>query len=389
MSRMDAIPANDGANVASVDASRRTVVAEITSKVSRRLPSFAMVGAVLVALLAGTTLTAVAHHTSSSVDTGPSYSMEDQFLQLLNQARAREGHKALQRVGGVDNVAREWAHVMAVDNELKHRSSLRTPFDGDWRLLGENVGVGYGVESLHKGFMDSPGHRANIMGDYDYVGIGVALAGSRAWVAFNFVKGDPDTKSTYGRDPLFGTYADGAGTGGAFYDISSSVHDGDIKQLDSAGVAIGCASSRYCPDEPLRRAEMAALLTRALNLPSASERFSDVPSGHLYADEIGALARAGITLGCNPPNNDRFCPEDPVTRQQMASFFVRALELAPRQDRPFGDVSTGNVHWRDIAALARSGITFGCNPPSNSKYCPGQDVTRGQMASFIVRGIDL
>ncbi len=116
----------------SVDVSRRTVVAEVTAKVSRRLPSLAVAAAVLLAMIAGSTLTAVAHHTSSSTSTGPSYSMEDQFLSLLNQARASEGRKALQRVEGVNNVAREWAHVMAVDNELKHRSSLRTPFDGNW-----------------------------------------------------------------------------------------------------------------------------------------------------------------------------------------------------------------------------------------------------------------
>lgn len=375
--------------VATVDVSRRPAVAEVTAKVSSRLPWLAVVAAVLLALVAGTTISAVAATSGDSGTPGPAYSMEDDFFELLNQARADEGHKALQRVEGVNNVAREWAIVMAEDNELKHRPSLRDPFDGNWQLLGENVGVGYGAESLHQGFMDSPGHRANIMGDYDYVGIGVALMGSRAWVAFNFVKGDPSTKSQYDTNPLEGAYPTGAGTSGPFYDINSSVHVNDIKELDAADVAIACATSRYCPAEGLRRAEMAALLTRALNLPSASENFSDVPSNHLYADEIGALARAKITLGCNPPANDRFCPEDVVTRQQMASFFVRALNLNPREERPFGDVSSGNVHWKDIAALARSGITFGCNPPNNTRYCPSQDVTRGQMASFIVRGIDL
>lgn len=388
MSRMDPIVTSDGATVTSVDVSRPAMVAEITTKASRRLPSLAMVAAVLLALLAGSSMTAIAHHTSSSVSTGPSYSMEDQFLNLLNRARASEGHKALRRVEGVNNVAREWAHVMAVDNELKHRSSLREPFNGNWRLLGENVGVGYGVESLHKGFMDSPGHRANIMGDYDYVGIGVALAGSRAWVAFNFVKGDPATRSVYNTDPLANEYATGAGSGGAYYDIKGDTHESTIRQLDNADVAVGCASSRFCPVESLRRSEMAVLLTRALDLPPASERFRDVPSNHIYADEIGALAAAGITLGCNPPNNDRFCPEEPVTRQQMASFFARALDLSPTNE-PFRDVDSGNVHQRNIGALAKSGITRGCNPPANDRYCPGQDVTKGQMASFIVRGIDL
>ena len=372
--------------MATVDVARRPHGAAVTTG-RRRLPAFVVAASLLAALLTGSHSTARADHSNSSVDTGPSYSMEDEFFTLLNQARASEGHSALRRVEGVNNVAREWAHVMAVDNQLKHRPNLRTPFDGDWRGLGENVGVGYSVPSLHDGFMNSPGHRANIMGDFDYVGIGVALAGSRTWVAFNFVKGDPDTTSAYNSDPLSSGYADGAGTGGPYRDISGDTHESTIRRLDEADVAVACATSRYCPREPLRRAEMAALLVRALDLPAATERFRDVASSHPYADEIGALAAAGITLGCNPPDNDRFCPEDTVTRQQMASFFVRALNLSPTSES-FRDVGSGNVHQRNIGALARSGITRGCNPPSNDRYCPEDDVTRGQMASFIVRGIN-
>ncbi|HEX2152749.1 MAG TPA: hypothetical protein VHL52_02105 [Acidimicrobiia bacterium] len=67
---------------------------------------------------------------------------------------------------------------------------------------------------------------------------------------------------------------------------------------------------------------MAAFLTRALDLVPAQPEFADTV-GHVFQAEIGALATAGITRGCNPPTNDRFCDE-PVTRAQMASFLVRA-----------------------------------------------------------------
>lgn len=374
----------------SVRVQTQTATADIATKAGRRLPALGVLAAIVLAAVISSTLTAIADHTNSTVSTGPAPAMEDRFLELLNASRNREGLSSLRRADGADNVAREWAHVMAVDNELKHRPSLRTPFDGAWQKLGENVGVGFSADSLHQAFLDSPGHRANIMGDYQYVGIGVALAGSRTWVAFNFVKGDPGTRSSYDANPLWGGYATGAGSGGSYNDLSSTVHARDIRTLDQAGAAVSCATSRYCPAEPLRRSEMAALLVRALDLPAAGEQFGDVASSHPYAAEIGALARAGITKGCNPPANDRFCPEDPVTREQMASFFVRALDLPRRSTTPFGDVSSsGSVHWQDVAALASSGITKGCNPPSNSKYCPRQDVTRGQMASFIVRGLDL
>jgi len=47
--------------------------------------------------------------------------------------------------------------------------------------------------------------------------------------------------------------------------------------------------------------------------------------GHLFEGDINRFADAGITRGCNPPVNDRFCPDDSVTRGQMAAFLVRAL----------------------------------------------------------------
>ena len=70
----------------------------------------------------------------------------------------------------------------------------------------------------------------------------------------------------------------------------------------------------------------------------------------------------------------------------MASFLVRALDLDPAENGGFSDVSSDNVHGADIAALAAAGITKGCGPDS---FCPTEVVTREQMASFLVRALDL
>lgn len=59
---------------------------------------------------------------------------------------------------------------------------------------------------------------------------------------------------------------------------------------------------------------------------TASHQFSDVPTSNIFHDDIGWLADAGITQGCNPPTNDKFCPDDNVTRQQMAAFMRRLAE---------------------------------------------------------------
>ncbi|HLT96247.1 MAG TPA: S-layer homology domain-containing protein [Acidimicrobiia bacterium] len=113
--------------------------------------------------------------------------------------------------------------------------------------------------------------------------------------------------------------------------------------------------------------------------------FTDVGPGHVFVSDIAWLADEGITRGCNPPANDRFCPDDPVTRGQMAAFLVRALGL-PAGTGTFTD-TTGHVFEGDIARLAAADITRGCNPPQNDQFCPDDLVTRGQMAAFLYRAL--
>ncbi|KAA3639014.1 MAG: hypothetical protein DWP92_05260, partial [Armatimonadetes bacterium] len=95
-----------------------------------------------------------------------------------------------------------------------------------------------------------------------------------------------------------------------------------------------------------------------------------------------------ITKGCNPPDNDRFCPEDPVTRGAMAAFLNRALDLDPTGTDFFID-DDASVFEGDINRLAAAGITLGCNPPTNDQYCPNSLVTRAEMATFLARALEL
>ncbi|MFP3915514.1 MAG: S-layer homology domain-containing protein, partial [Actinomycetota bacterium] len=83
---------------------------------------------------------------------------------------------------------------------------------------------------------------------------------------------------------------------------------------------------RFCPDDPVTRGQMAAFLVRALGYSAAGagNLFGD-DNGSVFEADIDRLATAGVTRGCNPPQNDRFCPDDPVTRGQMAAFLNRAM----------------------------------------------------------------
>ena len=173
--------------------------------------------------------------------------------------------------------------------------------------------------------------------------------------------------------PSHGSVSLNSSTGVATY-----VPDDGYVGGDAFTYTVYDGSSSYPLDKPT------ATVTLAVNggsFPGAV--FDDVASTYIFFDDIAWLASSGITKGCSA---SLFCPEDAVTRAQLASFLVRALELpaAPAGADTFSD-DDGSVHEADIEALAASGITKGC---SATEFCPNDPVTRAQLASFLVRGLD-
>lgn len=135
--------------------------------------------------------------------------------------------------------------------------------------------------------------------------------------------------STGGLDWLFSSAADDWAAARRiavpFDDIAGTTFENSIRWLAATGITKGCAGREFCPDQLVSRGQMAAFLSRALNLPVPTEQitFSDT-NGHIFEASIAKLAFADITKGCNPPSNTRFCPNSQVTRAQMAAFMVRA-----------------------------------------------------------------
>lgn len=166
------------------------------------------------------------------------------------------------------------------------------------------------------------------------------------------------------------------------FDDVSGIHAEAIEALADSGITDGCAPGRYCPDDPVTRAQMASFLTEALGLAPEPAPFSDV-AGSEHDGAIGAIAAAGITSGCAP---DRYCPDDAVTRAQMASFLARGFGLGAPDTTYFHDVAA--PHAANAQALAAAGISDGC-VPLGLRFCSRQIVTRAQMASFLGRSLDL
>lgn len=178
---------------------------------------------------------------------------------------------------------------------------------------------------------------------------------------------------------------------GLFRDDDGSIHETDIDSIGTLGIAKGCNppfNDDYCPDAEVSRGQMAAFLVRTFGLTDDGgvDWFVDDEESVFEAD-INRLAAAGITLGCNPPANDRFCPDDDVSRGQMAAFLDRGLGLSDTGGGDWFVDDNSSVFEDAIDRLATSGITKGCNPPQNDRFCPLANVGRDEMASFLARSV--
>ena len=157
-----------------------------------------------------------------------------------------------------------------------------------------------------------------------------------------------------------------------------------VEWMADQEITLGCDwdGTLFCPDGLVTRGQMASFLSRTFYFVDGegSDRFTD-DDGLVHEENIERLAHAEVTLGCNVEGT-LFCPRDLVTREQMASFLVRALGLAPVPGDRFDDVF--GTHEPNVNALADAGITLGCNA-EGTLFCPRDPVRRDHMSAFLWR----
>jgi TolB protein len=164
-------------------------------------------------------------------------------------------------------------------------------------------------------------------------------------------------------------------------DARFSMFEVDIHWVFDQAITTGCSAERYCPDDPVTREQMASFLVRALDLPAATQDWFTDDETSIHESNINRIAEAGIASGCGGTN---YCPKAIVTREQMASFLARALDLPSSPTDFFTDDET-SIHEPNINSIGDAGIATGC---ATDKYCPTAVVTRGQMAAFLHRALD-
>ncbi len=220
------------------------------------------------------------------------------------------------------------------------------------------------VTYAHNGMMPPAGHGYSYLDTFEYEVQDPRLATARAEVSI----------------ALFPSFDDVP---------EDNIFVDDIEWLAMQEITRGCNppdNTLFCPGSFVTRAQMAAFLVRALG-------YLDDGGGNLFVDDDGStfeadidkLGTAGVTRGCNPPINDRFCPNQLVTRAQMAAFLVRAYKLPDTGVSNLFVDDDGSTFEADIDKLGSAGVTRACNPPANDRFCPNQYVTREQMAAFIRR----
>ena len=171
-----------------------------------------------------------------------------------------------------------------------------------------------------------------------------------------------------------------------FSDIAGTTHQAAITAIVDAGITGGFSDGTYRPGANVTRGQMATFLTRALELQPWSGRADEVPfsdiAGTTHRESILSIVEAEITGGFS---DGTYRPGADVSRGQMATFLTRGFDL-PASDRQWFSDTPGTTHEQSIGAVAAAEITGGF---SDGTYRPGANVTRGQMATFLARALDL
>lgn len=179
-----------------------------------------------------------------------SITTEQEFVYLANVERTALNIDALPTSAGLVAAAREHSQRMADSNHLHHNPNLGSGVSV-WKRLGENVGRGGDARSIHTAFMNSDGHRRNIIDPgWTDMGVGVVEDDGIIWVTQVFREAEGEIVSGT-------TYTD--------EDEISPAHIDAVLRLHDQGIMIGKRDGSFGPNDYITRQQFATVIDRILN----------------------------------------------------------------------------------------------------------------------------
>jgi hypothetical protein len=171
-------------------------------------------------------------------------------------------------------------------------------------------------------------------------------------------------------------------------------HFPGICRATALGIVLGYSDGTFRPERSVSRDQLASFVARTLEeagyeLPAATDQgFTDI-DGSVHTDAINQLAAADIVQGY--VQNEIFRPDEEVTRDQVASYLVRAAAWALESDLtstegPYFTDTEGSVHADNIDVAYELELTLGTEP---GIFAPRRETTRGQTATFTSRFLDV
>ena len=178
-----------------------------------------------------------------------------------------------------------------------------------------------------------------------------------------------------------------ANTVTSFSDVpATNVHYADITKLVEGNYINGFEDGTYRPSVSVTRGQAAKIIANVLGLDTTNVKdvnFKDLEKTNIFYGPIAALVEAGVINGFE---DNTYRPNDTLTRGQMAKIIASAFELETKgETNPFTDADT-SIYKDSIIALYANGVTKGKTATS---FAPTAPVTRGELASFVVRANDV
>nr|WP_106782882.1 S-layer homology domain-containing protein [Lysinibacillus timonensis] len=176
-----------------------------------------------------------------------------------------------------------------------------------------------------------------------------------------------------------------ASAASSFKDIPADYWAADvIEQFVDEGLMSGFEDATFRPNQNVSRQQAAIILVKALDLEVdsvATSQFTDVKANHPYAAYFEAASKAGLMTG----SNGEFNPDEPLTRAQLATIFVKAFDLEGNGTTAFKDVPKNSYAYEVIDALYANNITSGY---ADNTFKPSATTTRAHFVAMLSKALE-